>query len=134
MTDAPSSPARTGALRQRHHVATGAQRVQVVGPGLQHLAALGMELRAVVGTAQCIFDAVGELGLDHVGVPAQALGQHGAGGGPESVSGDLGLRVEAHPAQGGVVLADGRLFVNSGYAPFWGKPGNALLVFAVDGK
>ena len=26
----------------------------------------------------------------------------------------------------------GRLFVNSGYAPFFNRPGNALLVFSVD--
>lgn len=35
---------------------------------------------------------------------------------------------------GGVTIARGRVFVNSGYGRFVGQPGNALLVFTVDGK
>lgn len=34
----------------------------------------------------------------------------------------------------GPVIADGMLFVNSGYGNFGGTPGNALLAFSVDGK
>ena len=48
--------------------------------------------------------------------------------------------VNGVPAQGGSinfggpVVADGKLFVNSGYGRFIGKSGNALLVYSVDGK
>ena len=35
---------------------------------------------------------------------------------------------------GGPVVADGMLFVNSGYSPVIGQRGNALLVFSVDGR
>lgn len=34
----------------------------------------------------------------------------------------------------GSVIADGMLFVTSGYGKFGGAPGNALLAFSVDGK
>lgn len=37
-------------------------------------------------------------------------------------------------AQGGAILSGGRLFVNSGYGRFFGKAGNALLVYTVDGR
>lgn len=43
-------------------------------------------------------------------------------------------RARWFPGTGGAELAGGRLSVNSGYAPFRGRPGNALLVFSVDGK
>ncbi len=35
---------------------------------------------------------------------------------------------------GGVTVANGMVFVNSGYGRFIGQPGNALLAFTVDGK
>ena len=35
---------------------------------------------------------------------------------------------------GGVTIANGMVFVNSGYGRFVGQPGNALLAFTVDGK
>jgi polyvinyl alcohol dehydrogenase (cytochrome) len=34
----------------------------------------------------------------------------------------------------GPVVADGMLYVNSGYAQFGGTPGNVLLAFSVDGR
>lgn len=48
--------------------------------------------------------------------------------------------VNAVPAKGGsldgggAVIADGLLVVGSGYPQFGGLPGNALLVFSVDGR
>jgi polyvinyl alcohol dehydrogenase (cytochrome) len=48
--------------------------------------------------------------------------------------------VNGEPAHGGSldgpgpVVADGMLFVTSGYAQFGGAPGNVLLAFSVDGK
>ena len=50
------------------------------------------------------------------------------------------LVVNGAPAQGGStnfgrpLVADGKIFVNSGYGRFIGKSGNALLVYSVDGK
>lgn len=35
---------------------------------------------------------------------------------------------------GGVTIANGMVFVNSGYGRFYGQPGNALLALTVDGK
>ena len=34
---------------------------------------------------------------------------------------------------GGPTIANGMLFVNSGYGKFFGEPGNVLLAFSVDG-
>jgi polyvinyl alcohol dehydrogenase (cytochrome) len=34
----------------------------------------------------------------------------------------------------GPVIANGMVFVNSGYAPYGGMPGNVLLAFAPDGQ
>jgi polyvinyl alcohol dehydrogenase (cytochrome) len=48
--------------------------------------------------------------------------------------------VNGKPARGGsidatgVAVADGLVFVNSGYNQFGGMPGNLLLAFSVDGK
>jgi hypothetical protein len=35
---------------------------------------------------------------------------------------------------GGPTIANGILYVNSGYGIFFGRPGNTLLAFSVDGK
>ncbi len=49
---------------QWQHVAV-AQGVQIVGPGLQHGAALLHKLGAVVGADIQVFDAVGQLRLNY---------------------------------------------------------------------
>jgi polyvinyl alcohol dehydrogenase (cytochrome) len=35
---------------------------------------------------------------------------------------------------GGAVIAEGMLFINSGYGRLIGKPGNALLAFSIDAR
>src|SRR3546814_779635 len=52
---------------QGHDVGTRAQRVQVVGPRLHHLLALGHVLRAVVGGADLVALGVCQLALDQIG-------------------------------------------------------------------
>src|SRR3546814_10534961 len=58
---------------QGHDVGTRAQRVQVVGPRLHHLLALGHVLRAVVGGADLVALGVCQLALDHVRRPAHLV-------------------------------------------------------------
>ena len=86
---------------QWQHIAL-AQGVQVVGPGLQHGAALLHKFGAVVGAAVQVFHAVGQLGLDGGPVKAQAFVQDGAGRGPKAVAGDVFFGAIAHAPQGGV--------------------------------
>ena len=86
---------------QWQHIAL-AQGVQVVGPGLQHGAALLHKLGAVVGAAVQVLCAVGQLGLDGGPVKAQALIQDSAGRGPKAVAGDVFFGAVAHAPQGGV--------------------------------
>ena len=86
---------------QWQHIAL-AQGVQVVGPGLQHGAALLHKFGAVVGAAVQVFHAVGQLGLDGGAVKAQALIQDSAGRGPRAVAGDVFFGAIAHAPQGGV--------------------------------
>lgn len=97
---------------QWQHIAL-AQGVQVVGPGLQHGAALLHELGAVVGAAVQVFHAVGQLCLDGGAVKAQAFVQDGAGRGPKAVAGDVFFGAVAHAPQSGVdgVLAHGPVVV-----------------------
>ena len=84
---------------QWQHIAP-AQGVQVVGPGLQHGAALLHKFGAVVGAAVQVFCAVGQLGLDGGPVKAQELIQDSAGRGPKAVVCDVFFGAIAHAPHG----------------------------------
>ena len=70
---------------QRYYIRSGFQLVQVVRPPLHHGIAFGLEFGAIIGVAQGVPDRVRKLRFDHGFRDAQALHQHGACGGPESV-------------------------------------------------